>query len=570
MGLGPVDSKPPHYTPTRYTLDGRTSAVTPILDQALCELLGTVRSVVLLGTEKAKDRWITTGELGRHLEHEHPFFGQLPDGASEKERWTIFEKTVGAFSLDALAEAGETEPPAEIAVNITHGFRSQPILGMAAMSFVLSEWARREIAEPPRLRVFYGAHDSGTEVTPVWDLTELVIASRWNAALDALMRYGRADDLAQLAEIDGKARTKAAFDQGKRGAEQKAEGFVRRFGSAARSFADDLAMVRLLDLFTRSAPTVADVLRGDEIEALVARLPPLAGAVAMLRGWVAPLCAPNVLGREGLAATVALAERYGKLQRFAEQAAAIREGLVTHHAHLTGRGPAPEPGQSGCADARSAVEHGWSSALDGVRKKDGVTRPEPVVENAKLSSAAVDLRNDIEHGGVRNQPISARRLREGLEPLVKGFGGLVAKLDTTPLSAVGAGRTVFANLSNHPVRDWPAAQVEAARALCLGIPCDIEGGMPVVDPADGTSDVAKVAREVAERAVAQGAAGAFVAGEYTLSFAVIAALQARGVRCFAPTSLREVTEAAGDGDARERRGIFRFVRWREYPLLACS
>jgi hypothetical protein len=129
---------------------------------------------------------------------------------------------------------------------------------------------------------------------------------------------------------------------------------------------------------------------------------------------------------------------------------------------------------------------------------------------------------------------------------------------------------LFVNLSNHPVKSWPAAQVDAARALCLGAPCDVDGGMPEVDPERDAGDVAKVVHEVAGRAVAQGAVGAFVAGEYTLSFALVAALQARGVRCFAATTRRDVVEAGNDGDARERKVVFRFVRWREYPPLARS
>ena len=126
-------------------------------------------------------------------------------------------------------------------------------------------------------------------------------------------------------------------------------------------------------------------------------------------------------------------------------------------------------------------------------------------------------------------------------------------------------RAVFLNLSNHPVARWPAAQVQAARSLGLGDPCDLEGGLPEIDPKDDGSDVAVVAREVTERALAQGAAGAFVAGEYTLSFALVNALQVRGVRCFAATSRREVVELDGDGDARERKIVFQFVRFREYP-----
>ena len=568
MGLGPIKAPPPHYESIRYSFEDRVSAATPVLDQAICELLATVQSVVLLCTEEATARWITTNELAKHLKHERPLFRDLPDGASEKKRWEIFEITRAALSHEPIAEAGETEGPDEIVVNITHGFRAQPMLGLAAVSFVLSEWARQEIKDPPRLRVLYGAFDQkveATNVAPIWDLTEFVTASRWNASLDALMRYGRADDLAQLAKIDGDARSKAAREQGKTGSDLKAERFVTRFGAAAKSFADDLALGRLLKLFTDSAPRLDRLLRGDEIDALVARLPPLSGTVEMLRERVVPLCAPNVLGRAGLLATASLAVRYGELQRFAEQAATIREGLVTHYAHLTGRASPPEPGQPGCTAGRKAIEDGWGPALAGVKRKGGVARLGPIADNANLSSAVVDLRNDIEHCGLRDQPIPAQSLIEQLKTSTEVFSTLVAKVET---SAPPTQCPVFINLSNHPVASWPVAQIDAARALCLGDPCDLVGGLPDIDPSDDAGKVLVVARAVAERVVAQGAAGAFIAGEYTLSVALIASLQAEGVRCFAATSRREVAETEGDGDSRERKIVFRFVRWREYPALA--
>ncbi len=124
--------------------------------------------------------------------------------------------------------------------------------------------------------------------------------------------------------------------------------------------------------------------------------------------------------------------------------------------------------------------------------------------------------------------------------------------------------TLFLNLSNHPLAGWTAPQLDAARKLGLGEPRDLAGGLPLVPPEADTAQVRTMAQELVERALELGTAGAFVAGDYYLSFALVAGLQARGVRCFTATTERVVHEEAGDDDAIRRSARFRFVRWREY------
>ncbi|MBI4871556.1 MAG: hypothetical protein HY814_08310, partial [Candidatus Riflebacteria bacterium] len=69
----------------------------------------------------------------------------------------------------------------------------------------------------------------------------------------------------------------------------------------------------------------------------------------------------------------------------------------------------------------------------------------------------------------------------------------------------------------------------------------------------------------AAKAAAQGASGAFVATEYTLTLSLVAALGRRGVACFTATTRREVAEERRPDGTTERRSLFRFVRWRELP-----
>ena len=126
-------------------------------------------------------------------------------------------------------------------------------------------------------------------------------------------------------------------------------------------------------------------------------------------------------------------------------------------------------------------------------------------------------------------------------------------------------QATFVNLSNHPLPTWSQEQFDAARALGLGDPADLEGGMPLVPPEADTDTVRAMAEELAQRAMAQGAWGAHVAGEFTLTLALVRALQWRGVRCFVATTRRTSQEEHRADGSTHRTHSFRFVRWREYP-----
>ena len=123
---------------------------------------------------------------------------------------------------------------------------------------------------------------------------------------------------------------------------------------------------------------------------------------------------------------------------------------------------------------------------------------------------------------------------------------------------------VFLNLSNHPIAQWSEAQRNGARALGFGEVADAVPPLPMVPPEMDEAGVVALADEAASRAVAQGARAAFVAGEYTLVYALVHKLCERGVRCFATTSARDVVVTLDTTGASVKQTVFRFVRWREY------
>jgi len=116
------------------------------------------------------------------------------------------------------------------------------------------------------------------------------------------------------------------------------------------------------------------------------------------------------------------------------------------------------------------------------------------------------------------------------------------------------------------VSGWSDDQIQAAIEGGLGIPTDLQGSMPLVDPAASTHDVEAMAHDIVKSILAMRPSAAFVAGEPTLTLVLVRELQARGIRCVSATTERRSIERK-IGDKIEKVSQFCFVRWRDYPKL---
>jgi len=413
LGLG-ASQVPPHYTPCAYSGfgEGRISSSTPLVQRALIELDPTVGAVVLLGTAAVYERWVATGLaselLGRPFEFMH-----LPDGKDPRERWEIFHRLARALRSDRIEDL-EDEDPDAIVLDVTHGFRLQPMLGLAALSFVRSDEARDGDPITP-VRITYGAFEAraaDTNVTPIWDLTELLIAHEWNAAFDAFLKYGRADEVHRLA-IDTARQ---------RGGDPAAARSLEAFAKRARRFADDLALSRISTVFKESAEALRHAIRHPELTTWVDRLPVLESPLATLDQRLRRLRSAEVVSKDGLRAQVALIRNQFDAHQFASAAVSIREGLVDLAAVLLNRGHDVEPSESTWTrEARKGIE-------DRLELNAATDRPNPKLESiARFRNQFRRVRNDILHGG-RERPAAAPNLREELRRAVSNFETLVKEL----------------------------------------------------------------------------------------------------------------------------------------------
>ncbi|BBM69618.1 TIGR02221 family CRISPR-associated protein [Rhodothermus marinus] len=163
---------------------------------------------------------------------------RIPDGRTEDELWEIFSTLTEHVPQDAT-----------LIVDVTHGFRTQPMLALAAL-YYLRVTRNVEIE-----RIVYGAfeaHNPETNEAPVFDLTPFLTLIDWSVAAHQFMRYGQAEDLARLIrEIHRRTHVERAGVQARHAAPA---------ASWLQGFARGLALARVTEVMTKHACCLPEAL----------------------------------------------------------------------------------------------------------------------------------------------------------------------------------------------------------------------------------------------------------------------------------------------------------------------
>ncbi len=108
---------------------------------------------------------------------------RIPNGKSEDELWQIFN------TLTEQVEEGDT-----IILDITHGFRSLPLIGFLVLAYL------RQAKNANIKHLLYGAFDARDEngVTPVFDLTPFMELLDWLGAVKMFLTTGMGHELAEM------------------------------------------------------------------------------------------------------------------------------------------------------------------------------------------------------------------------------------------------------------------------------------------------------------------------------------------------------------------------------------
>lgn len=337
-------------------------------------------------------------EIGERLE-----LVPIPRGESEEELWEIFDIICHAVPKDA-----------RIILDITHGFRSLPLLVFGAATYLSrSKNTRLE-------RIVYGAYEAGKKenevVTqaPIFDLTVLADLQDWLQALDAFAIRSDAEKLAFL--------LKQTHDRQWATREPQQEMLpyrLQNMGQHLEAFSNSLRLLRPLEALKEAAEIQA---LADEVEREAARWEkPFGHILSTLTYDIRGLASnkPQQLDEKGLHQQIGLVKHYVAKDLLVQAVLLGREWVINWLAWKTLEKLWLD------RDVRYRLEKGLGAAAKAQRSKKEVelppwyhTLPE-AKEVSTLWNWLTDLRNDVAHCAMNDDPASAENIRTRSHELVE-------------------------------------------------------------------------------------------------------------------------------------------------------
>lgn len=168
----------------------KTNFIQEALVKTACKDWDKNDKVIIFLTDKArKINWYNekdkTKRLKTNLENIHIEVDNvsIPDGKTEEEIWDIFD------IISNQIDDGD-----EIIFDITHSFRSIPMLALVALNYL------KVVKNAKILGIYYGAWEARNKenVAPIFDLTPMDEILEWSQAVNTFLRYGNSGHLKDL------------------------------------------------------------------------------------------------------------------------------------------------------------------------------------------------------------------------------------------------------------------------------------------------------------------------------------------------------------------------------------
>jgi CRISPR-associated DxTHG motif protein len=340
---------------------------TKFVQEAFVHWLKPEATCVLL-TEKARaGQW---QDLHQKLQgHTHTVEIDIPDGKNEAELWEIFE------AISEVVQEGD-----EIAFDITHGFRSLPMIALLTIAYL------KQVKGVKVQHVVYGVYERDNPMAPILDLTPFADLLDWLAAAKIFTATGDSSELGQLIQEiqDDAYRNREAYGENLPRA-------LKNFGAALAEVSDDLLLARVSNL-PKSVRKLAERQSAANTE-----VPQWAQPLTLLLDKIAATYAP--FRDDSLPTQAALIRWYLDHNHIVQAMTLAREWVVSYHLHKEGK------------DWRDPHEREWMEQLLG-----------EFLKLSPLWSKITGTRNDLAHCGfsrAEGQVLSATSIRQNAEEVVK-------------------------------------------------------------------------------------------------------------------------------------------------------
>jgi len=340
----------------------------------------------------------------------------IPEGKSETEIWDIFQ-----ILFDNI------QPNEKIVFDVTHSFRSIPMLAMVVLNY------GKVMKKIDILGIYYGAFEVLGSLkdaekirledrrVPIFDLTPFDNLLDWSLAIDRFLGSGDAVPICELAKREVSPLLKKS--EGK----DELAGDIKSLAETLRTFTQSLATCRCRDT-TRLANQLRRLLKQCEKNDLIKPLPPLlekiANRVSLFNGddfqqgvQAAKWCLEHNLIQQGF--TI------------------LEESLITHAITLAGFDPYQKiirevAGQAMTIFSKNISEDRWRAPAAEYKEITNrfreIFQSQPEIPKRFLS--IVDKRNDLNHGGCREEPLTASIFLQSLGQIIDNVEKTIAKVKT--------------------------------------------------------------------------------------------------------------------------------------------
>lgn len=321
----------------------------------------------------------------------------IPYSKDKDDLWEMYDKIVASIP-----------DKAHLIVDITHGFRAQPILALSICMYL------RMVKNVEIDRIVYGAYEARKsenqeEVAPVWDLTPFLLLMDWNIALDKFIKSGNASELSAL--------LKKSHRQAWKDATQKATDLPRKLqnlGERFNTLTNALATVRPLEIAENSDSIVRYIDAASEEIAKYAR--PFISHLENVKREYYMMAAnrDEIYKKRGLQAQFDIIMWYYRKKYYQQAVTLAREWVISKMCLFWGKNPADFHAREEVTEALGI----WFKKLRSCHDIEGETGKLPNQFIAELWSELINLRNDINHAGMRKNPMPAKAIAEKINKLI--------------------------------------------------------------------------------------------------------------------------------------------------------
>jgi len=417
------------YIEAYYELGKKRSHLTPFVQEALVNLIcmnwnEKDRLVFFLTREAQEKNWKDGGNFSEGLKTRLERLGILAkicpvpfaEGYSEEEIMQNF--------LTVVEQLQEED---EIVFDITHSFRSLPMLNLVALNYV-------RVLKRIRIQgIYYGAFEvlgnprevekipPERRIAPVFDLTPYVFLLDWSFAVEEFVRYGLAERLYELVQDEIQPILRESRGQDKN-------------ASALRSVIHELRNLAL-NIYTCRCQAIENTQLSSDFSSEISFdnfLPPFAPLMGHIKHKV-----EGFLSEDAWERSMAAVEWCLKHRLVQQGYTILEEAIITEVCRLAGfEDVFNEKNRKFISSllamiAREKPPEEWRGEL-GKRREEGLALREKWGESLRQLAEAfallANVRNDINHCGCRQGPKRSsdliRELEEHYRAVCKGMKAL--------------------------------------------------------------------------------------------------------------------------------------------------